>query len=95
MQRDISSLRESLYEADYVTVPIVAETDLPADELPREVERLRQEMRGAAEGLDFERAAALRDRIRELELAMVDMGLERPGRPVRAGGGGRRRRRGR
>jgi excinuclease ABC subunit B len=95
VQRDISGLRESLYEADYVTVPLVAETDLSADELPREVERLRNEMREVANALDFERAAGLRDRIRELELAMVDMGLERPGKPVRGGGGGRRRRRGR
>jgi excinuclease ABC subunit B len=95
VQRDISGLRDSLYEADYVTVPLVAETDLPPEELPREVERLRNEMREVANALDFERAAELRDRIRELELAMVDMGLERPGKPVRAGGGGRRRRRGR
>jgi excinuclease ABC subunit B len=92
VQRDISSLRDSLYEADYVTVPLAAETDLPAERIPEEVAGLREEMRTAAERLDFERAAELRDRIRELELAMIDMGYELPGRPARAGRATRGRR---
>jgi excinuclease ABC subunit B len=91
VQAQISSLRDNLYEADYVTVPLVAETNLAPDELPEEVKRLREEMRTAAADLDFERAAQVRDQIRELELAMVDMGIEIGGRP--AGAGQRRRRR--
>ncbi|HXZ26211.1 MAG TPA: excinuclease ABC subunit UvrB, partial [Nitrospiria bacterium] len=56
------------YEADYSTVPIVAE---PADavsseELPALVESLRRQMKEAAQRLAFEEAARLRDRIRAL-----------------------------
>ncbi len=88
----ISSLRDNLYEADYVTVSLVADTSIPPDELPEEVKRLRDEMRAAATGLEFERAAELRDQIRELERALVKMGVEIGGRPVRPKRGKGRRR---
>ena len=93
VKSEISSLRESLYEADYVTVPLVAEADLRIEDIPAEVERLREEMRSAAQRLDFEAAAEIRDRIRELELVIVDSGFEMPARPARprGGSGGRRR----
>ena len=57
-------------EADYVTLPAVAEDGhayRSVREIRREVEKLRKEMRVAAERLDFERAAELRDRARRLE----------------------------
>ncbi|HLN87809.1 MAG TPA: excinuclease ABC subunit UvrB [Candidatus Limnocylindrales bacterium] len=58
-----------IYDADYVDVPLVA--DKPAKygvaELPRQIRKLRKEMKQAAERLEFENAAELRDRIRELE----------------------------
>jgi excinuclease ABC subunit B len=57
-------------EADYVTVAVVAEDQdiyRSAREIRREVDKLRKEMRAAAERLDFERAAELRDRARRLE----------------------------
>ena len=47
---------------------------LPPDEIPRVVEGLRKEMYEAAESLDFEKAAQLRDQIRGLtdaELARI------------------------
>ena len=88
----ISSLRDNLYEADYVTVSLVADTSIPPDELPEEIKRLRDEMRAAATGLEFERAAELRDQIRELERAFVEMGMEIGGRPVRPKRGKGRRR---
>jgi excinuclease ABC subunit B len=68
--KKISSLRESIWEADYVTVPTrkeAPEESLPAHELPALIAGLRREMAGAAKALEFERAAELRDRIRELE----------------------------
>ncbi|MCZ6623305.1 MAG: excinuclease ABC subunit UvrB [Deltaproteobacteria bacterium] len=58
-----------VYEADYVTVPVVAEKGegyMP-DEIPRLVQQLRKEMKRAADNLEFEKAAELRDRIHELE----------------------------
>jgi excinuclease ABC subunit B len=57
-------------DADYVTVPLVAEDKdayRNAKEIRREIDKLRKEMRAAAERLDFERAAELRDRARRLE----------------------------
>jgi len=64
---NISSLRDSLYEADYVTVAAVADAELDPRELVARVEGLRSEMQAAAKELDFERAAELRDEIRRLE----------------------------
>jgi excinuclease ABC subunit B len=70
VRRAIDDLMGSPYEADYSTVPLAGEK---ADEswddreaLEREIERLEREMRAAADDLDFERAAACRDRARYL-----------------------------
>jgi excinuclease ABC subunit B len=68
IQKSISSLRDSIWEGDYVTVrePKLAE-DIPLHELASLLDALRGEMREAAKALEFERAAELRDRIRDLE----------------------------
>jgi excinuclease ABC subunit B len=63
----ISSIRDSIWEQDYVTVPVQEEAPIPPHELPELIESLRQEMREAARDLAYERAAELRDRIQELE----------------------------
>jgi excinuclease ABC subunit B len=66
----ISSLRDSIWEQDYVTVPANTqkpEASIPLHELPELIEGLSREMREAARELDFERAAALRDRLQDLE----------------------------
>jgi len=70
VKKRISSLRETIWERDYVTIPTHderAEPEVPPDELPARIEALRREMAEAARALEFERAAALRDRIRALE----------------------------
>ena len=70
IEKRISSLRESIWEQDYVTVPTAREkpeAEIPAHELATLIAGLRREMQGAAKALEFERAAALRDRIRALE----------------------------
>ena len=67
------AIQESLVdvcEADYVTVPVAAEEEeayLSAEELSRAVAQTRKEMREAAQALEFERAAELRDRLQRLE----------------------------
>ncbi len=59
-----------IVEADYVTVPV---DDLPAGEIASEeqllqvISQMETQMREAAKNFDFERAAALRDRIRLLK----------------------------
>jgi excinuclease ABC subunit B len=64
-----------IYDADYVEIPLAAEpaTKYGVAELPRQIRKLQKEMKQAAERLEFEKAAELRDRIRALanqELAM-------------------------
>jgi excinuclease ABC subunit B len=72
----IHDLSAAVYEADYYPVPSLAaaEPERPSRKVaakPEEagalLEALRQEMYAAAERLEFERAAELRDRIRALE----------------------------
>ncbi len=67
-----------VYEADYVTVPLVAERPerYVPEEIPRLVQQLKKEMKRAADNLEFEKAAELRDRIRELEER--ELGLKNP-----------------
>jgi excinuclease ABC subunit B len=67
-----------IYEADYVDVPLAAEQGPRYDtqELPRLIQRLRKEMKKAAEKLEFEKAAELRDRIRAME--EQEIGLRAP-----------------
>ena len=67
----IKDVLASVYEADYVTVPLAAEEQAPylVEDLPAQLSRLKKEMKAAAKKLEFERAALLRDRIKELENA--------------------------
>ncbi len=69
--------------ADWSTAPksLPVGRDVSAEEIPDRIEELRSEMLLAAERLDFERAAELRDEIRVLEDAL----LERSGQPIRRG----------
>ena len=58
-----------IYEADYVDIPLAAEGApryAPAD-LTRRIKQLKKEMKQASGKLEFERAAELRDQIRDLE----------------------------
>ncbi len=67
--KSLGSPMVKIYDADYVDVPLAAETEARYGlaELSRMIGQLRKEMKQAAERLDFETAAELRDRIRELE----------------------------
>jgi excinuclease ABC subunit B len=65
-------------DADYVTVPMVAEKSgdyLAPNRIPKMIEKLKKEMKRAAANMEFEKAAELRDRIRNLqehELGLAD-----------------------
>ncbi len=77
VKKRITSLRDSIWEADYVTVQTARERpepEVPGHELPALIEGLRAEMQAAARELDFERAAELRDRVRELEAERLRAG---------------------
>src|SRR5262245_21335220 len=58
-----------IYDADYVDIPMAAEKPAKygAAELSRMIRKLQKEMREAAQRLEFETAAELRDRIRDLQ----------------------------
>ena len=68
-----------IYEADYFEIPIAAERSpkFGVAEMAREVKQLKQQMKKAAEKLEFEKAAELRDRLRELEVQ--ELALRDPG----------------
>ena len=68
IKKKISDVLHSIYEADYPALPSTeAEEEMPLEEVPKAVERLRREMISAAKRLEFERAAEIRDRIAALE----------------------------
>ncbi|MCM2333239.1 MAG: excinuclease ABC subunit UvrB [Anaeromyxobacteraceae bacterium] len=67
--RSFTDLGPAAGEGDYVTVPLAGEgaPEYRPEELPAMVASLEAEMRAAAEALDFEKAAGLRDRIASLK----------------------------
>jgi excinuclease ABC subunit B len=72
IQKGIQDILASVYEKDYVTIPLAAEEPTPyllPQDIPRYISRLKKEMQAAAKKLDFERAAELRDQIKNLEAA--------------------------
>jgi excinuclease ABC subunit B len=79
IRAEIHHVLGSVYEADYVTVPTVSEEQAvysSEKELPVVIRKLKEEMKQAAKELEFEKAAELRDRIRELAKLMLEMGGE-------------------
>jgi excinuclease ABC subunit B len=70
VKKSIRNILASIYEADYFSVPTVAdaiEDYVPVKEIPAMVQKLRKEMKEAASHLEFERAAQIRDKIQRLE----------------------------
>lgn len=85
IKKSIHQILSSVYEADYVTVPVYPpEIVEEKEELPVLIARLRKEMKEAAAKLEFERAAEIRDRIRSLSELVIAMGDE-IGIPVEGG----------
>jgi excinuclease ABC subunit B len=85
VERAIHDLRGTVENADYHDLPEVvaaaaekksaAALGLPAPaEIPRMVADLREQMHAAAEELEFEKAASIRDRIKQLEELAVRLG---------------------
>jgi excinuclease ABC subunit B len=57
---------------------------MPRDELSRLIKELEKQMRSAAEGLEFEKAASLRDQIFELREVLAEKEDVPPWRRARA-----------
>jgi excinuclease ABC subunit B len=75
VKSNIKDILASIYEADYWTVPVAAEekADYGYDE--ETVKRLDAEMKEAAKNLEFERAARIRDKIKEIKNRMIEVGI--------------------
>ncbi len=67
--KSMDSILNSVYDADYVEIPTAAESEpdyIPPELIPDIIKSLKKEMRDAAERLDFEEAAQIRDRIKAI-----------------------------
>jgi excinuclease ABC subunit B len=66
--KGIDEVRASVYDGDYVTVPADSDGEpfKTHGELEAHVTMLQGQMKAAAANLEFEKAASLRDRIKQL-----------------------------
>lgn len=65
IKKDIGNILSSIYEQDYVEIPI--DDDRSKEEIEKEIESLRKKMLSFAKDLEFEKAAEIRDEIKLLE----------------------------
>ena len=76
IRSSIKDIVSSIYESDYWTVPAAAEEEAEYRLDGESLKRLEKEMKEAAKALDFERAASIRDRIREARKKMIEIGTK-------------------
>ena len=77
--KDIDGVLGSVYERDYgPSGPAALESP---EEMAARIGALERDMKAAAANLDFEAAAALRDRITRLKDAQLGLGTDTAGRP--------------
>ncbi len=70
VKKSIKTILDSVYESDYVTIPKAEDNKaeyIPLNEIPSILKSLKKEMKEAAAKLEFETAAGIRERIKELE----------------------------
>lgn len=75
VQKAIPDLLKTIYERDYVSIPLAAEdedTYIPIYDVPKSLAKLRRAMKEAAAKMEFEKAAEFRDRIRALEQRQIE-----------------------
>ena len=75
IKKEIINVLGSIYEADYWTVPAVREEAVEYHG-EAEIEELRSEMKEAAEKLEFEKAAGIRDRIKAIRKKQLELGVK-------------------
>ncbi|MBI5664911.1 MAG: excinuclease ABC subunit UvrB, partial [Nitrospirae bacterium] len=75
IKKDITNILSSIYEADYWTVPTVAEEKVEYADEPA-IRKLEEEMKAAAEKLEFEKAAQIRDRIKAIRGKQIELGIK-------------------
>ena len=81
IKKDISDILESVYEKDYT------KSNLDIDvghNLKKHLKALKKRMKEAAENLEFEEAAKMRDEIRKLEASELEIGINPKLRKIRS-----------
>ncbi len=77
VKKAMRTILESITERDYVTPPVVEDIretyGVEQKDLPKLIKKMHKEMLAAAKELDFEKAAELRDRIKQLEGAELKL----------------------
>lgn len=76
VKSNIKDILSSIYESDYWTVPVAAEEKAEYGYDDETLKKLEDEMKEAAKKLEFERAAAIRDRIKEIKRRMIEVGVK-------------------
>jgi excinuclease ABC subunit B len=77
VKKAVRNILASIYEADYFTIPTVADVEegyVPVKEIPTMIQKLKKEMKEAASRLEFERAAEIRDKVHHLEELELKLG---------------------
>jgi len=76
IKSSIKDIVSSIYESDYWNAPLAAEEDALYAADDDTLKRLEAEMKEAARNLEFERAATIRDRIRDIRKKMLAIGVK-------------------
>lgn len=77
VKSNIKDILRSIYEADYWTVPAVAEERAEYGYEEDTLRKLEAEMKEAAKRLEFESAAKIRDRMKEIKQKMIETGIKK------------------
>ncbi|NWF51494.1 MAG: excinuclease ABC subunit UvrB [Nitrospirae bacterium] len=73
---NIKDILSSIYEADYWTVPVIAEREVEYGYGEEALKKLEEDMREAAKMLEFEKAAMIRNKIKEIKQGMIEVGIK-------------------
>ncbi|KPK43511.1 MAG: excinuclease ABC subunit B [Nitrospira bacterium SM23_35] len=76
VRSEIKDVLSSIYEADYWKVPAIAEEEGGYGYDEEALKKLEAEMKEAARKLEFERAAALRDKMKAMRNRMIEVGIK-------------------
>ncbi|MEW6068555.1 MAG: excinuclease ABC subunit UvrB [Nitrospirota bacterium] len=76
VKSNIKDILSSIYESDYWTVSAVAEEKAEYGYDEEILKTLESEMKEAAKRLEFEHAAKIRDKIKEIKSRMIEIGIK-------------------
>ena len=72
IKKEITDILESIYERDYTKINVDSSI---GHNLKKHLKSLKKKMKEAAENLEFEEAAKIRDEIRKLEASELEIGI--------------------